>query len=101
MGLREQAIEAAEAAREQRAAAARTVLASTLTPADVSALEVAAQTPELVVFTDGADLFLAVGDRTSPPRLSLVTNQGGWTRRGDVDSLTTLGRLLAAAEGDA
>lgn len=100
MGLREDALAAAEAAQQQRNTIARSVLAARLTPADVDALTVEDTTPECVVFTDGT-IHLAVCDK-DPQTVRLVTSDGsgGWTRGGTVPNLPTLGALLAAqAEG--
>lgn len=96
MGLREDAIAAAEEALEQRKTVARGVLASRLTPAEVAGLTVEATTPELVVFTDGT-LHLAVCDKADPKTVRLVEpdGAGAWCRRGDVPDLPTLGALLA------
>lgn len=100
MGLREDALEAAEAARDARVTAARAVLAGRLAPANVAPLSVADATAQIVVFTDGADLFLAVRDQLQPPVVSRVIGSTGcWTNRGDVASLEGLG-LLLATEGE-
>ncbi|CAI9417404.1 hypothetical protein [Nocardioides sp. T2.26MG-1] len=100
MGLREEALAAADAAKEQREAAARGVLAARLDPAPVDGLTVVDTDPRLVVFGDGAGLFLAVYDQGNPTRVTRVVGQpGDWTHRGDVASLTALGLILAAEAG--
>lgn len=97
MGLREDALAAAEAARDARVASARAVLAARLDTASVEALTVADVTPQVVVFGDGEGLFLAVRDGAQPQRVTRVVGEPSvWTDRGEVDSLSTLGRILAA-----
>lgn len=101
MGLREDALAAAEAAREQRRTTARALLASRLDPAPVDGLTVVDENVQLVVFSDGDGLRLAVRDQVQPPTVKVVTGEpGAWTdaRGGDVDSLATLGRVLAESE---
>jgi hypothetical protein len=100
VGLREAALEAADAAREQRTATARTILAARLEPAPVDGLTVIDTTADCVVFGDTDGLRLAVRDQTQPPRVTHVVGQPGeWTARGEVASLTGLG-LLIAADGE-
>lgn len=96
MGLREDALAAAEAAQEQRQTVARSVLAARLTPAEVSGLTVETTTSDLVIFTDGT-LRLAVRDKSEPQAVFLVEpdDAGGWTRLGDVPNLPALGSILA------
>lgn len=97
VGLREDALEAADAARDARAANARAIMADRLDTASVDALDVVDVTPQVVVFGDGDGLFLAVRDGLQPPKLTRVVGAPSvWTDRGDVDSLSTLGRILAA-----
>ncbi|MDN4174740.1 hypothetical protein QWY28_17395 [Nocardioides sp. SOB77] len=92
VGLRAAALAAAEAARAARVDVARAYLAQVLAPAPVEGLEVVAEADQLVVFTDGGDVCLAVS--TVGPTAHLVTDDGGWTRRGEVTSLVQLGLLL-------
>lgn len=94
MSLRETALAAAEAARVQRIDVAREELAAVLEPYPVDALEVAAETAEFVVFSDDG-VCLAVRD-TGAPRVLLVSDDQGWTRRHEVTTLAELGRLIAA-----
>ena len=102
MGLREDAIAAAETARTARQTAARAVLASRLSPTPVDGLTVADTTPDLVVFTDGAGLYLAVNERADTMRVTRVTGTpgGAWTAapRTDIDSLARLGLILDALD---
>lgn len=98
MGLREDAIAAAEAASVQRVTQARAVLAARLNPANVSALPVVDKDADLVVFSDGAGVQLAVRDQVDPPKVFRVTGTpGNWTMcTPAVESLPALGLLLAA-----
>jgi len=96
MGLREDALAAAEAVQVR----ARGVLAERLAPTSVDGLTVVETTAECVVFGDGTGLFLAVRAQAQPPRVTrVVGGPGDWTARGDVPSLTALGLLLAAEQG--
>lgn len=98
MGLREDALAAAEAARVARQERARTLLAARLDPAPVDGLTVADVTGECVVFTDtGSGLCLAVADKADTTTVTRVTGApGAWTAapRRDVDTLATLGLIL-------
>lgn len=92
--LRDAAIEAAAAARAARIDTARTRLGAAVTPADVTALTVAAELAAQVVFTDGT-ICLAVADTGD---VTLVTGSGQtWTRVGAVPDLAALGVLLEAS----
>ncbi len=100
MGLREDALAAAEAARAAREAAARAVLAARFDTASVAALTVADTSPEVVVFTDGT-VCLAVRDNVTPPVVTRVVGSAGqWTAapRTPIDSLAGLGVILAAED---
>ena len=91
--LRDAALEAAAAARAARISTARDRLATTLAPADVTGLTVAAELPAQVVFTDGT-ICLAVADSGG---VTLVTGADQtWTRRGTVTDLASLGTLIEA-----
>lgn len=102
MGLREEAIAAASAARTERVTQARALLAARLNPADVSTLTVVDEAPDVVVFGDGDGLRLAVRDQVQPPKVFRVTGAvGDWTMCGaSVESLPALGLLLAAESED-
>lgn len=99
MGLREDAIAAAEAARVARQERARTLLAARLDPTPVDGLTVADTTTDCVVFTDGTGLFIAVADKADTLSVTRVTGApGAWTAapRREVDTLATLGLILDA-----
>lgn len=100
MGLRDEALAAAEAARVARQEAAREILEGRLSPTAIEGLTVVDTTPELVVFGDGAGVFLAVNEQAEALRVMRVTGTpgGAWTAapRRDVDSLATLGLILDA-----
>lgn len=103
MGLREDAIAAAEAAKTARQVAARATLAARLDSTAVDGLAVIDTTPDCVVFGDAAaGLFLAVADQSDTLRVTRVTGTSGgvWTAapRRDVDSLATLGLILDAID---
>ena len=92
MGLREDALAAAEAARLERIDSARAQLAAVLAPSDVASLTVAAELPAQVVFTDGT-ICLAVADVDGT--VTLVDGAGSeWSSRGPVKDLASLGLLL-------
>lgn len=109
MGLKEDALAAAQAAeaerlagiaaaRATRIAAARTALGTVLAPTSVDGLEVVDELPTQVVFC-GDEVCLAVRDGGVSSTVTLVRDSGGWTRVGEVRSLAELGLLLA--DGDA
>lgn len=95
MGLREDAIAAAEAARQTRISQARAALGQVLDPGTVDDLSVAAELATQVVFTDGT-MHLAVD---AAGKVSLVRNNDGWTRIAAVTSLSELGYLLTLTGG--
>lgn len=99
MGLREDALAAAEAARAARVDTARARLAAVLAPADVTELQVAHLDDTVVVFTDDAEVCLSVAAAGNPPVVRLVHGQDtDWTVRGPVSSLAELGTLLPAGD---
>lgn len=98
MTLRDDAIAAYQASQSGREGDARTVLANTLTPEDVSGLTVTdtqvTDSYALFVFTDG-DVHLAVTLRDSGNSVALVSGSpGDWTNLAAIDSLATLGKVL-------
>lgn len=100
MSLRADAIAAWQQAESQRDSDARAVLASTLSPEDVSGLTVADSRVTdafvLFVFTDG-DLNLAVRLRDTGNDVHLVTGRpGNWTNQATITSLEQLGEVLSA-----
>lgn len=98
MGLREDALAAADVARAARVDRARGTLAARLDSSSVADLAVADVTGECVVFTDtGSGLCLAVADKADTTTVTRVTGApGAWTAapRRDVDTLATLGLIL-------
>lgn len=95
--LREAALAALADTRAQRISVARGRLEAALAPASVADLEVVAETAQFVVFSDGADVCLAVHD--DGLAVHLVRDDDGWTSLGKVESLVDLGVLLAAQGG--
>lgn len=98
MTLRTDAVSAFQASQSGREGAARAVMASTLTPEDVSGLTVADVTVATgyttFVFTDG-DVHLAVVLRGSGNEVDLVTGSiGNWTNLATITSLADLGMVL-------
>lgn len=95
MGLRDDAIAAATAAKEAREATARAVLAEVLAGADTLDLALVAEQPTRLIFC-ADDVCLGVRDiGVAGDRVELVADNDGWTRKGEVTSLASLGILLA------
>lgn len=96
MTLRSDAVAAYQQKESGRATAARQVLATTLSPAVVAGLTVAAIQAEeaftLFVFTDG-DLYLAVRSADGWDVALVLPVDGGWQSVGPVASLAGLGEL--------
>lgn len=97
MGLREDAITAAETAETDRVDAALAVLADKLAPASVASAEVIAQL-SLRVIVQIDDVYLAVKDPDpedpSAELVALVNDDQGWTYIAKVTSLVDLGQQL-------
>ena len=98
MGLREDAIAAAGAVRQERIDGARDRLATVLAPAPVTDLEVAAELSTQVVFTDDT-ICLSVADVDGSVSLVSCGQDGQWSFQGVVRDLARLGVLLGGTAG--